>query len=216
MPVVLWNRTDPEATSAIRGRLEQGGGVWVAEGVTQADQGNYITRNASGNVLTHSRLTVLGETVDDSELIGWAQGLLSSNACLYLCLSISHSLTLFITRQPAHSFHFSRLIKDSVNLPLPVPHGILTFSSTKHSDQSEAMSHYGPAQLVHDGEVTNSDVRFRDLITLKGNGSKKEIIIGNLKSSHSGLYEIRDRSHNLVSSTVLQVAGGSQVALKCP
>lgn len=69
MPVLLWNCTDPEVTNYGRGRLEQGGKVWVAEGVSQADQGNYIVRNANGNVLSHSRLTVLGETEDDAELI---------------------------------------------------------------------------------------------------------------------------------------------------
>lgn len=70
MPVVLWNCTDPEAATAGRGRLEQGGKVWVAEAVSQEDQGNYIVRNANGNVLSHSRLTVLGETEDDAELMG--------------------------------------------------------------------------------------------------------------------------------------------------
>lgn len=70
MPVVLWNRTDPETSNAGRGRLEPGGKVWVAEGVSQAEQGNYTVRNANGNVLSHSRLTVLGETEADAELIG--------------------------------------------------------------------------------------------------------------------------------------------------
>lgn len=70
MSVVLWNRTDPEVSNAGRGRLEQDGKVWVAEGVSPADQGNYTVRNAKGNVLSRSSLTVLGETEDDAELIG--------------------------------------------------------------------------------------------------------------------------------------------------
>lgn len=69
MPVVLWKRTDPEARNASRGRLEQGGKVWVAEGVSQADQGNYTMKNVNGKVLSQSRLTVRGETEDDAELI---------------------------------------------------------------------------------------------------------------------------------------------------
>lgn len=69
MPVVLWKRTDPEASNGGRGRLEQGGKVWVAEGVSQADQGNYTMKNVNGNVLSQSRLTVRGETEDDAGLI---------------------------------------------------------------------------------------------------------------------------------------------------
>lgn len=70
MPVVLWNRTDPESSNAGRGRQEQGEKVWVAEGVSQADQGNYTVRNANGSVLSHTRLSVRGETDEDAELIG--------------------------------------------------------------------------------------------------------------------------------------------------
>lgn len=70
MPVVLWNRTGTEAGNAGRGRLEQDRKVWVAERVSQVDQGNYTVRNFNGNVLSHSRLTVRGETEDDAELTG--------------------------------------------------------------------------------------------------------------------------------------------------
>lgn len=69
-PVVLWNQTDTEAGNAGRGRLEQGGKVWVAERVSQVDQGNYTVRSVNGNVLSYSRLTVHGETEDDAELTG--------------------------------------------------------------------------------------------------------------------------------------------------
>lgn len=133
---------------------------------------------------------------------------------MFLSFSICHSLTLFITLQLAHSFRFSRFIKESINLSLPVSHGNLTFIP-KYYDQSNPKPHYGPAQLIHDGNITNSDLRYRGLISFRGNGSNKEVIIVSLKSSHSGIYEIRDRSGNLVSSTVLQVDGESQDALKC-
>lgn len=61
VPVVLWNRTDPETGNAGRGRLLRGGKVWVAERVTQADQGNYTVRDDNGKVLGRSTLTVRGE-----------------------------------------------------------------------------------------------------------------------------------------------------------
>lgn len=60
MPVVLWNWTDPDTSNAGRGRLLRGGKVWVAERVTQADQGNYTVRDGRGKVLSHSTLTVRG------------------------------------------------------------------------------------------------------------------------------------------------------------
>ncbi|KAM7417720.1 hypothetical protein PAMA_017387 [Pampus argenteus] len=60
MPVVLWNRTDPDTSKAGRGRLLHGGKAWVAERVTQADQGNYTMRDGGGKVLSRSTLTVHG------------------------------------------------------------------------------------------------------------------------------------------------------------
>lgn len=102
-----------------------------------------------------------------------------------------------------------------MNLPLPVSHGNLTFFPAKYYEQSNPRPHYGPVQLIHDGKVTNSDLRYRGLISLRGNGSNQEVIIVSLTSSHSGIYEIRDRSGNLVSSTVLQVGGESHDALNC-
>ncbi|KAM4621392.1 uncharacterized protein ACJ7VT_005772 [Polymixia lowei] len=59
-PVVLWNRTDPETGEVGRGRLRQDGKVWVAERVTQADQGNYTIRDENGKALSRSTLTVHG------------------------------------------------------------------------------------------------------------------------------------------------------------
>lgn len=60
MPVLLWNRTDPVTSDAGRGRL-RAGKVWVAERVTQADQGNYTVRDSKGRVLHRSSLSVRGE-----------------------------------------------------------------------------------------------------------------------------------------------------------
>lgn len=61
MPVVLWNQKNPETNDGGRGRLLRGGKVWVAERVTQADQGNYTMRDDSGKVLSRSTLSVRGE-----------------------------------------------------------------------------------------------------------------------------------------------------------
>ncbi|TNM98759.1 hypothetical protein fugu_013323 [Takifugu bimaculatus] len=169
MPVVLWNRTDTEAGNAGRGRLEQGGEVWVAERVSQVDQGNYTVRNVNGNVLSYSRLTVR-----------------------------------------AHSFNFTRLIKQSMSLPLPVSHGNLIFIPTQYPkttslDESDPGPYYGPVQLIREGKITDSDLRYKGLISFRVDGSKKEVVIVSLTPGHSGVYEIRDKDGNLVSSTVLQV-----------
>lgn len=60
-PVVLWNRTNLETAETGRGRLLRGGKFWVAERVTQADQGNYTVRDDNGKVLSRSTLSVRGE-----------------------------------------------------------------------------------------------------------------------------------------------------------
>ncbi|KAJ0050216.1 hypothetical protein NL108_014054 [Boleophthalmus pectinirostris] len=60
MPVVLWNRTSYNASGAGRGRIVRGGKVWLADKVTQADQGNYTVRDAQGKVLMRSTLAVHG------------------------------------------------------------------------------------------------------------------------------------------------------------
>uniref|UniRef100_A0AAV2MJP3 Uncharacterized protein n=1 Tax=Knipowitschia caucasica TaxID=637954 RepID=A0AAV2MJP3_KNICA len=59
MPVVLWNRTSYTTSGAGRGRIGRGGKVWIADKVTQADQGNYTVRDHQGKVLMRSTLTVL-------------------------------------------------------------------------------------------------------------------------------------------------------------
>uniref|UniRef100_A0A1A8BF00 Ig-like domain-containing protein n=1 Tax=Nothobranchius kadleci TaxID=1051664 RepID=A0A1A8BF00_NOTKA len=66
MPIVLWNRTNPETSDAGRGRLLRGGRVWLAEKVTQADQGNYTIKDDGGNVLSRSTLSVRGHSFNIS------------------------------------------------------------------------------------------------------------------------------------------------------
>lgn len=122
--------------------------------------------------------------------------------------------------QPAHSFNFTRLIKQSISLPLPVSHGSLTFIPTQYPKttsryQSDHRPYYGPVQLIREGKITDSDLRYKGLISYRVDGSNKEVVIGSLTPRHSGVYEIRDKDGNLVSSTVLQVSGESRDLLKC-
>lgn len=122
--------------------------------------------------------------------------------------------------QPAHSFNFTRLIKQSISLPLPVSHGNLTFIPTQYPkttslDQSDSRRYYGPVQLIREGKITDSDLRYKGLISFRVDGSNKQVVIVSLTPGHSGVYEIRDKDGNLVSTTVLQVGGESQDLLKC-
>lgn len=122
--------------------------------------------------------------------------------------------------QPAHSFNFTRLFKQSIRLPLPVSHGNLTFIPTQYPKttsrgQSDSRPYYGPVQLIREGKITDSDLRYRGLISFRADGSKKKVVIVSLNPGHSGVYELRDKDGNLVSSTVLQVGGESQDLLKC-
>ncbi|XP_076595584.1 uncharacterized protein LOC143326017 isoform X1 [Chaetodon auriga] len=171
MPVVLWNRTDPNTSSSGRGRLLRAGKVWLAERVTQADQGNYTVRDGRGKVMSRSTLAVRG-----------------------------------------HSFNVTRFTKESLNLPLflPIPHTHLIFTPTRYPDESslgpfDPKPPRGPVQLIHEGQITDHDMRYRGLISLGRNGTINEVVIGRLTSRHDGVYEIRDRDGNLVSSTLLQV-----------
>lgn len=122
--------------------------------------------------------------------------------------------------QPAHSFNFTRFSKQSISLPLPVSHGNLTFIPTQHPkktsfDKYNPRPYYGPVQLIHGGKITDSDLRYKGLISFRMDGSTKKVVIVSLTPRHSGVYEIRDKDGNLVSSTVLQVGGESQDLLKC-
>lgn len=107
-----------------------------------------------------------------------------------------------------------------MNLPLPVPRGSLKFTPQKYVEdptlnQSDPRPHQGPALLIHEGKILNSDLRYRGLISFRGNGSNKEVVIESLNLGHRGLYEIRDEEGNLVSSTMLEVFGESQDSFTC-
>ncbi|XP_078145139.1 uncharacterized protein LOC139914078 [Centroberyx gerrardi] len=94
-PVVLWNRTDADAGG--RGRLQRDGKAWVAERVTQADQGNYTVRDESGKVLSRSTLTVQGHTFNVTRFS-------KESLNLPLFLPVPHAHLIFTpTRYPDES-----------------------------------------------------------------------------------------------------------------
>ncbi|XP_070693448.1 uncharacterized protein [Pempheris klunzingeri] len=97
MPVVLWNRTDPETSNSGRGRLLRSGKVWVAERVTQADQGNYTVKDSKGKVLSRSTLTVRGHSFNVTRFT-------KESLNLPLFLPIPHAHLIFTpTRYPDES-----------------------------------------------------------------------------------------------------------------
>ncbi|XP_034399593.1 uncharacterized protein LOC117737629 isoform X1 [Cyclopterus lumpus] len=97
MPVVLWNRTDPMTSNAGRGRLLRGGKVWVAERVTQADQGNYTVRDSQGKVLSRNTLTVRGHSFNVTRFT-------KESLNLPLFLPVPHAHLIFTpTRYPDES-----------------------------------------------------------------------------------------------------------------
>ncbi|XP_024138634.1 uncharacterized protein LOC112153003 isoform X1 [Oryzias melastigma] len=181
-PVVLWNRTNLETGETGRGRLLRGGKAWVAERVTQADQGNYTVRDDNGKVVSRSTLSVRG-----------------------------------------HSFNITRFTKESLSLPLflPVHHAHLIFTPGHLPDESsmgpfDPKPPRGPVQLLRDGHINDHDLRYRGLISLNRNGSVNEVVITRLTPRHDGLYEVRDKSGNLVSATYLHIIerrGGTWRAL---
>ncbi|XP_034037458.1 uncharacterized protein LOC117520252 isoform X2 [Thalassophryne amazonica] len=93
-PVLLWNRTDPDSSETGRGRLLRGGKVWVAERVTQADQGNYTMRDSERKVLSRSTLTVRGHTFNVTRFT-------KESLNLPLFLPVPHAHLIFTpTRHP--------------------------------------------------------------------------------------------------------------------
>lgn len=60
---------------------------------------------------------------------------------------------------------------------------------------------------MREGQITDHDMRYRGLVSLGRNGSVNEVVIARLTSRHDGVYEVKDRDGNLVSSTSLQVIG---------
>ncbi|KAG8004059.1 Pre-mRNA-processing factor 19 [Nibea albiflora] len=96
MPVVLWNRTDPTTSNAGRGRLMHGK-TWVAERVTQADQGNYTVRDDMGKIVSRSTLTVHGHSFNVTRFT-------KESLNLRLFLPIPHANLIFTpTRYPDES-----------------------------------------------------------------------------------------------------------------
>ncbi|KAG7517874.1 hypothetical protein JOB18_018627 [Solea senegalensis] len=113
-----------------------------------------------------------------------------------------------------HSFKVTRFTKESLNLPLflPINHVHLTFTPTRHPNQS-TLGHFDPkppsgtVHLINGGQIMEENMQ----ISLGRNGTTNEIIIAKLTSVHDGIYEIRDIKGNLVSSTILQVTGSKRV-----
>ncbi|CAJ1058529.1 uncharacterized protein LOC121516486 isoform X1 [Xyrichtys novacula] len=96
MPVVLWNKTDPVTSNAGRGRLRSGK-LWVAERVTQADQGNYTIRDDKGKAISRSTLTVRGHSFNVTRFT-------KESLNLPLFLPVPHAHLIFIpTRYPDES-----------------------------------------------------------------------------------------------------------------
>ncbi|XP_042158981.1 uncharacterized protein LOC112220839 [Oncorhynchus tshawytscha] len=87
--VLLWNRMDPETSEAGRGRLGSSGRVWVAERVTQADQGNYTLRDENGKVISRSKLIVNGHNFNVTRFF-------KESLNLPLFLPVSHVHLIFI------------------------------------------------------------------------------------------------------------------------
>lgn len=97
MPIVLWVKTDQDTSDAGRGRLIRGGKVWVAERVTQADQGNYTVKDGKGKVLSRSTLTVRGHTFNVTRFT-------KESLNLPLFLPVPHAHLIFTpTRYPDES-----------------------------------------------------------------------------------------------------------------
>lgn len=242
MPVVLWNGSDAETSNSGRGRLQRGGKVWVAEKVTQADQGNYTLRNQQGEVLSRSTLTVRGEQRTEmmSSSSSQVRRPVSCNIFVFfvvllfffsftpwrppsLCIHPAIPCFFFTLRplpppsflpEPGRSFNVTRFTRESLNLPLflPVPHAHIIFTPKRFPDDSslgpfDPKPARGSVQLMREGHITDHDLRYRGLVSLGRNGTVSEVVIARLTSRHDGVYEVKDRDGNLVSSTLLQVIG---------
>lgn len=116
--------------------------------------------------------------------------------------------------EPGRSSNVTRFTKESLNLPLflPVPHAHLIFTPKRYPDESsfgpfDPKPPRGSVQLMREGQITDHDMRYRGLVSLGRNGSVNEVVIARLTSRHDGVYEVKDRDGNLVSSTLLQVVG---------
>lgn len=122
--------------------------------------------------------------------------------------------SLILHIDAGRAFNVTRFTKESLNLPLflPVPHTHLIFTPARQTDESslgpfDPRPPSGPVQLIREGQIMDHDMRYRGLISLVRNGTIMEVVIMRLTSRHEGVYEIRDKDGNLVSSTSLQVVG---------
>ncbi|XP_056456670.1 uncharacterized protein LOC130390632 [Gadus chalcogrammus] len=102
-----------------------------------------------------------------------------------------------------HTSNVTRFTKEFVNLPLFVPahNATLTFTPTRSPD--DPRPHRDPVQLVRHGLVVGIDADFQNRVSVYG--SDDEVVITGLSPKHTGVYDIRDREGNLVSSTSLYV-----------
>ncbi|MEQ2161995.1 hypothetical protein GOODEAATRI_015418, partial [Goodea atripinnis] len=222
MPVVLWNRTNHGTSDTGRGRLLRGGKAWVAERVTQADQGNYTVKDDDGNVLSRSTLSVRGEQRQSKIFFfffftTWIPSMLIIMFCpLFIYIFLTYSYVLYfpfiLLAFVGYSFNITRFTKESLNLPLflPVHHAHLIFTPSRISDESslgpfDPKPPRGPIQLLREGQITDHDLGYRGIISVIRNGSIHEVVITRLTSHHDGLYEIRDGNGNIVSSTYLHM-----------
>ncbi|XP_068443229.1 uncharacterized protein [Clinocottus analis] len=165
MPVVLWNRTDPVTSDAGRGRL-RGGKVWVAERMTQADQGNYTVRDINGKVLSHSTLTVRGH---------------SFNVTRFTKESLN--LPLFLPVPHAHLIFIPTRYTDKSSLgpfdPKP-PHGPVQLIREGHITDHD-MRYRGLISLGRNGSI--NEVIIMSLTSRHDGVYEIRDVVGNLVSS---------------------------------
>ncbi|MEQ2214767.1 Pre-mRNA-processing factor 19 [Xenoophorus captivus] len=182
MPVVLWNRTNHGTSNTGRGRLLRGGKAWVAERVTQADQGNYTVKDDDGNVLSRSTLSVRGEQRQSKICFfvffftTWIPSMLIIMFCpLFIYIFLTYSYVLYfpfiLLALVGYSFNITRFTKESLNLPLflPVHHAHLIFTPSRISDESslgpfDPKPPRGPIQLLREGQIMDHDLGYRVVI----------------------------------------------------
>lgn len=129
-------------------------------------------------------------------------------------LSHFQTFSCICLESAGHSFNITRFTKESLSLPLflPVHHAHLIFTPGHLPDESsmgpfDPKPPRGPVQLLRDGHINDHDLLYRGLISLNRNGSVNEVVITRLTPRHDGLYEVRDKSGNLVSATYLHIIG---------
>ncbi|XP_018610433.1 uncharacterized protein LOC108935927 isoform X1 [Scleropages formosus] len=105
-----------------------------------------------------------------------------------------------------HSFSFTYFTGESLILPLFLPFSKAHLSFIPSSTSSHSFAgHRATVLLVRDGQVVTKEERYKGQLTLAQVDDANEIVIAQLRLEDSGVYEIRDREGNLVSSTWLEV-----------